>query len=376
MKVNIQKTKNRFISILGAVVVLVSSLFVPVSATDTNGNEFLDINDYAKYSFSADNNEVNASLKFSSDWVKTFVFWDYVGKDFGAPDLSLTGNTINIGNASLDYYFSLIMYPFGKSFSVGSGVVGQTLQNSKILDLRYLPDGTSFSYSFDVKLSNPRTSVESYEGVLTEYLLYVDINGKVIHREVAYYHDPLNYEENGCRVIKWGGLLEVESVDGAVGFIPFFSLRNIACDWDSDIFINYSGLEVHFSMNSLEYDTMLDERLMSTMRNVQDQLSDLDKKFDSMISGTPEQNEQVDNAVGDLNDKADDLGALGDQMASVEKPEINSADFSAEKLVPKTSLTVLSAPFHALWENNTLLAMLSIVVALVLVSWIFFGKKG
>lgn len=95
-----------------------------------------------------------------------------------------------------------------------------------------------------------------------------------------------------------------------------------------------------------------------------------------MVNGTPEQNQQAQDVVGGLNSSTDKLGQLGDTMASVEKPTIDSNKISAGSLVPSTSLVVLSSPFQALWENNQLLAMLTIVVTLVLVSWVFFGKKG
>lgn len=94
------------------------------------------------------------------------------------------------------------------------------------------------------------------------------------------------------------------------------------------------------------------------------------------INGSPEQNQQAQDAVGGLNSSTDKLGDLGDQMSSVEKPSFDNSNISADSLVPDTSLVVLASPFQALWENNQLLAMLTIVVTVVLISWVFFGKKG
>ena len=105
-------------------------------------------------------------------------------------------------------------------------------------------------------------------------------------------------------------------------------------------------------------------------------LEDIGDQIGSAINGTPQQNQQAQDAVGGLNSSTDKLGQLGDQMSSVEKPTIDSNKISAGSLVPSTSLVVLSSPFQALWENKQLLAMLTIVVTLVLVSWVFFGKKG
>ena len=105
-------------------------------------------------------------------------------------------------------------------------------------------------------------------------------------------------------------------------------------------------------------------------------LEGIENQIGNAISGTPQQNQQVDDAIGGLTGKTDDLDALGDQMSSVDKPTIDSNKISADSLVPHTALVALSSPFQALWENNQLLAILTIVVTLVLVSWVFFGKKG
>lgn len=105
-------------------------------------------------------------------------------------------------------------------------------------------------------------------------------------------------------------------------------------------------------------------------------LEGIGNQIGTAINGTPQQNQQVQDSVGGLNNSTDKLGQIGDQMASVEKPTIDSNKVSADSLVPNTALVTLSSPFLALWENNQLLAMLTIVVSLVLVSWVFFGKKA
>lgn len=95
-----------------------------------------------------------------------------------------------------------------------------------------------------------------------------------------------------------------------------------------------------------------------------------------MVNGTPQQNQQAQDAVGGLNNSADKLDDLGDQLASVEKPSFDNSNISADSLVPDTSLVLFASPFQALWENKQLLAMLTIVVTVVLISWVFFGKKA
>lgn len=136
-------------------------------------------------------------------------------------------------------------------------------------------------------------------------------------------------------------------------------------------------------LNSIWYDIVVfgdtEDRLLASVNidsGTNDLLGDIDNKIDSAINGTPEQNQQAQDAVGGLNNSTDKLGQLGDQMASVEKPSFDNSNISADSLVPDTSLVVLASPFQALWENNQLLAMLTIVVTVVLISWVFFGKKA
>lgn len=119
--------------------------------------------------------------------------------------------------------------------------------------------------------------------------------------------------------------------------------------------------------------TDIGDKIDSGLTDVGDKI---DSGFSDVLNGSTQQNQQVNNSLGGLNSSTDKLGQIGDQMSSVEKPTIDSNKISADSLVPNTALVTLASPFHALWENNQLLAMLTIVVSVVLVSWVFFGKKA
>lgn len=95
----------------------------------------------------------------------------------------------------------------------------------------------------------------------------------------------------------------------------------------------------------------------------------------TFVSGSPEQQQQVADAVDKMEQSSDALGQLGDQMNSVEKPAPSDMNVSPNSMIPDTALMAYTAPITYLWQNNTLVAMLTIVVTLVLVSWVFFGKK-
>lgn len=140
--------------------------------------------------------------------------------------------------------------------------------------------------------------------------------------------------------------------------------------------VYYSSVE----MGSFDYPLSIIVDIVSKtdekLDGIGDQIDGIGDQIDDMVNGTPEQNQQVNNSIGDLNNSTDKLDQLGDQMSSVAKPSINSNQISADSLVPHTALVTLASPIQALWENNQLLAMLTIVVTVVLVSWVFFGKKA
>lgn len=95
----------------------------------------------------------------------------------------------------------------------------------------------------------------------------------------------------------------------------------------------------------------------------------------NFVSGSPEQQQQVADAVDKMEQSSNALGQLGDQMNSVEKPAPSDMNVSPNAMIPDTALTAYTTPITYLWHNSTLVAMLTIVVTLVLVSWVFFGKK-
>lgn len=368
MKFNIQNTIKRVTSFFTAVIVFVATLCIPAFAADVNGNEFIDIDDYAKYTFSQDNTYVTCSMSFPRWWNVTTAY-GYNWKP--------TIGVFKGGQVSFDTtedYLSLILHPFDGRNLGAYPPVGKQVQSAYFLSLDSFPQDTIMRYSFSIRVSDDVTVPSNPYRVIS----YVDSNGVVLSTDVQQLSFGCLVDDSGFELILSDSfaLSSFDSNSTAAGFILTYFCKNMELLYDRTTEITLGEFTLSFPISSLQYEAQQNEKMQNTLDSVKNALEEQGKKMDDILNGTPEQNEQVNGAVGDLNDKADDLGALGDQMASVEKPEINSADFSADKLVPKTSLLALSAPFHALWENNTLLAMLSIVVALVLVSWIFFGKKG
>lgn len=64
----------RFLCVAMVVMLLLSPVTLAVSAADSNGNEFINNDDYARYTFSTDGTYVTADMDFPISWNYTSAF--------------------------------------------------------------------------------------------------------------------------------------------------------------------------------------------------------------------------------------------------------------------------------------------------------------
>ena len=177
----------------------------------------------------------------------------------------------------------------------------------------------------------------------------------------------------------FGDLQTDEYFNNAQYFRATYGIKNIRFPVATPCKISIHKYELAFHMGSLlssdgEYSDIL-EVILSEL-NDRGQTIDFISGEIVKLTQDPASQNAMNNSVYGMNNSSLGLSDIGDSLSSVGTPELNSADFDASALVPFSSFVVLSSPFHALWENRTLLGMLTIVVSLTIVSWIFFGKKG
>ena len=97
---------------------------------------------------------------------------------------------------------------------------------------------------------------------------------------------------------------------------------------------------------------------------------------DKIVNGTPEQDQIANESNNEMSAAAGKLDNLGDQLNSVEKPDVGSMNVGINDLVgDSSSLLLLTSPIREIWQNPVALGFITIVLTLVLVSWVFFGKK-
>lgn len=97
---------------------------------------------------------------------------------------------------------------------------------------------------------------------------------------------------------------------------------------------------------------------------------------DSIITGTPEMDNAANESNQEMSAAVDKLDNLGDQLNSVDKPNANNMNVSADRLLGGMAATImLTAPIREIWNSPVALSILTVVVTIVLLSWVFFGKK-
>lgn len=136
------------------------------------------------------------------------------------------------------------------------------------------------------------------------------------------------------------------------------------------------SLEISFPVSSLTADKIMHDQNLKLLNKINTELESQGQTLDSILSGTPEMNDQISNAVGGMQSSTDKLGDLGESM-KVEQPDVSGISTDIGSLVNYNSILAYVGPFLAIWNNNsTLFGFLTIVLTLVIVSWVMFGKKG
>lgn len=365
MKVNIQKIKNRFTSILGAVVVFVSCLLVPVSAADSYRNEFVDMHEYSTYTFPEDNSEVYVDCRFPQAWIRTEVYQDNFN---GPPFAVLYGSPIEFETAR--YGMKLQIQPVGSRLATGNPV-GTQVTDAHIIDLTVVPKNTWFHsgiviYAYVNGEDDPNAI--PYHGY--QILYFVDKDGKVVYRDMYYMPPVRGKTSDGLISFSFGSITDLASMpipDTAVGVVPVYELHPDTSYSHSYYveYVEFSKFRFSYNLSVLEYESQQNERLQGTMDRIEDALT----------NGTPEQNQAAQDAVNSMQNASGKLDEFGDAM-KVPEPDMSQVEIKLDKLVDYPTYLAFVAPINAIWDNTTLVSMLIIVATLVIVSWVFFGKKG
>lgn len=240
------------------------------------------------------------------------------------------------------------------------------------LDVTNIPDETLVTFNYTISSSSTGANwIRPSEYTQIRYFA----NGSFIGKDTVKHNTGA-----GVQPGPFSGSFSYDMVmhkpDGAQEAFFRFALQDFSCYETTDFNFSVDSFTLTFSISSLYRLQEQTGKQNEILKAVEKKLEENGQKLDDIINGTPEQNEQIDNAVGEMQGAVDRLEQVGDAMNSIERPDMSDIDISVDSLVPPTSLLAYTGPILSFWENDTLLAMVTIVCTLILVSWVFFGKKG
>lgn len=271
--------------------------------------------------------------------------------------------------------------------------------------LKNIPVGSKLS--FDIKLLlQSYTGTGYYPPNLYKVSYYKDSDGQT-NRETLHQQDGYNF---GTTIH-----LEyfIEDVPGAISFIPSALLKQFHTVDSAEYTVVIDNAVLEMDISSSYWQQWQNEQngekldsISDGLEDVQDGLYDVedavnnsadrvtgaisnstDKITDAVTGAADEAAKDIlngsaltDNIASESNDEmsaaAGKLDNLGDQLNSVEKPNINTFKVGIGDMIgDTTSIPMLTAPIREIWESPVALGILTIVITLVLVSWVFFGKK-
>lgn len=132
---------------------------------------------------------------------------------------------------------------------------------------------------------------------------------------------------------------------------------------------------VTFSISSAYRDYIENGKNQELMDEIKDQLAEQNKTLEEILSGSKEDQDAAD----DFKDKTDsvlgDLGAAGDALESLDKPDVDVQGLVPSQLLSGSYLNYI-AVLATSWNESTLTSMVTIMVGFLLISLLLHGKKG
>lgn len=182
-----------------------------------------------------------------------------------------------------------------------------------------------------------------------------------------------------------------EFPENATSYVPYGRCQFLSgYDW-AQLTVVMSNVRLEMDISRDYWEQWQVEQNGKKLDNIVDALGDVEDAIDdsgrvvagavgdaanAIIGGTPDMDDMANESNKEMSAAAGKLDNLGDQLNSVEKPNINTFKIGIGDMIgDTTSIPMLTAPIREIWESPVALGIMTIVITLVLVSWVFFGKK-
>ena len=344
------KIVYRVIPCMVCFMIVISSLTMPAQAAGADWT--IDYNDYIEdLQIDGDTGIVTVHLPKEFYYIKLY---EYFGSQIEGVDLwwGPSGKPINV-SLSADTRYVVVFYSNpNKPFYLGN-----------------IPDGAKISVTVGVREANGN----AYE---TPNVRWLFKSWNSDHKWLAdTYHTFEKESINGN--VTASALLD-KTVGSKTAYAGVFGIEffNFVPLSYSRYYFEMLDFSFSFPVSSLTADKIMNDQNQKLMKDINTKLEKQGQTLDSILSGTPDMNDQVDSSVNNMQSSTDKLGQLGDSM-KVEQPDVSGIKTDLGDLVDFDAVLAFVNPFMRIWDNNSLLfSFLTIVLTLVIVSWVMFGKKG
>ena len=110
--------------------------------------------------------------------------------------------------------------------------------------------------------------------------------------------------------------------------------------------------------------------------NIEKQLDDLNDKADTIISGSDDMQEDVDNFTSDTQDTEEVMNGLVGELEELPQADINDIDLSLDGLLEDKGFKIYRQFFLTLGANELWVSMMIIVCTFVWVSTLLYGRRS
>lgn len=359
MKINIQRVIKCLTCLVTCFMLVVACMTTPANAaTILSGN--YDPADYIHdIVISGDTKTIRYDF---SDIRYGFFCWD------SKTNYSFTTtDSINVQIPDDSAYFTVQAFPFGNAFDAtasnlsqsahGCLYVGDILPNSDI----------AYNFTFDVTLTWDNADGEPFSIQLHcyHYLDIYDADGNYIRTDTVA-STVTSYDVDATDV----GLQLTDTiyVSGSFPAVAAYVRPRLRFSVYNSGTLHMVELIVQGGHTALSVD-------INTVLENSNQMAAIKDKLNDILTGTPEQNEDADNAKDELDNKKDQIEDLVDQMTP-SKPDTDSVDTDIGAIAGDVSTELLADGLAPILNHEIILSMLTIVCAVCLVGYVLFGKGG
>ena len=352
---------------LAITAVLLCSVFVPVKALSV-----LKPKDYI-HSISLDGNIEKVVYSFDIE-------------PFFSVKNESTGTTTNgIGNVTISPSVSdkpviFRYYPLGSSFAPGNKNNGSVIDVSDFKKRSVFEFSGSIDFNIDYIVNNTTSETSSFYFLTSTYICFYDADGNFISQifsgseRADFTIDIISVDpiQSYASVLNYN--FDIQVPDGAVYMAPCVLAYLYPPSPDAAHYFTSVRTSCHYFILQVNKNLVIEQT--ETMEAIEDQLGDLNDKADEIISGSDHMNDTADDFSSIAGDAEQEMNNAIDQLDQLPDVDIGDVDLSFDGLLTDKGFSQYSSFFLALSNDSFWVSIMIFVCTFIWVSTLLFGKRG